>query len=149
MPRIRARTASFDSIAVGDELPILVKWETGETISRFAALLCPAAADVAATATGNPQQGQSQGGADASGSTLAAYVAELLEKGFPVSNIMARGSRLHLEVVRPVRAGDTLVLSGRVASKQGEKDQGLVECEISVENQDGETVALAQATVSM
>ena len=147
MPRIWARTASFDSIAAGDQLPILVKWETEETINRFAALLYPAAGDAAAS--GQPQQGPSQGGVTASGSVLAAYVAELLEKGFPVSNIMARGSRLHLEVLRGVRAGDTLVLSGRVAGKREEKDGGLVECEVTIENQEGETVALAQATVSM
>ena len=145
MPRIRARTASFDSIAVGDELPILVKSETEETINRFTALHYPVAADVAST--GDPQQGPTQGGVTASGSALAAYVAELLEKGFPVSNIMAQGSRLHLEVVLPVKAGDTLVLSGRVAGKREEEGRGIVECEVTIENQDGETVALAQTTV--
>ena len=147
MPKIWARTASFDSIAPGDQLPILVKSETEATINRFAALLYSAAADAAAT--GEPQQDRSPGGVTVSVSALAAYVAELLEKGFPISNIMAQGSRLHLEVVRPARAGDTLVLSGRVTGKREEKDRSLIECEVTIENQDGETVALAQATVFM
>ena len=39
MARLWARTTTFDSVNVGDELPILVKWETADTIARFAALL--------------------------------------------------------------------------------------------------------------
>ena len=145
MPRIWVKTASFDSIAPGDQLAILVKSETADTIKRFSALLSsagdPAQAD-------EPQQELAQGSETASVSALAAYVAELLEKGFPVSNIMARGSRLHLEIVRPVKPGDTLVLSGRVTSKREEQDRGVVECEVTIENQEGEIVTLAEATVS-
>ena len=39
MARLWARTTSFESVEVGDELPILVKWETSETIDRFTALV--------------------------------------------------------------------------------------------------------------
>jgi hypothetical protein len=38
MARLWARTVSFESVRVGDQLPILVKWETRETIERFLAL---------------------------------------------------------------------------------------------------------------
>ena len=41
MPRLWAKTVSFDSISLGDELPILVKWETEETISHFRDLVSP------------------------------------------------------------------------------------------------------------
>ena len=144
MPRLWAKTASFASIAAGDDLPILVKGETAETINRFAALLGTVADPAQAEEL---QKGPGFGGETAS--ALAAYVAELLEKGFPVSNIMARGSRLRLELVRPVSPGDTLVLSGRVTGKREEKDRGMVECEVTIENQDGEIVAVAEATVAL
>ena len=145
MPRIWAKTVSFDSIAIGDDLPILAKSETEETIKVFASIVHPAAADDSAVS--ERQGGTSYGAVVSSSSALVAYAGELLEKGFPVSNIMAQGSHIHLEVVRPVRPGDTLVLSGRVIGKQEEKDRGVVECQVTIENQDGETIALAQATV--
>ena len=145
MPRIWAKTASFDSISVGDDLPILAKSETEQTISGFAAVVRPAA--VGSTAALKQQEVPSQEAVVSSSSALLAYVGELLEKGFPVSSIMAQGSRLHLEVVRPVSPGDTLVLSGRVIGKQRENGRGVVECEVIIENQDGGIVALAQATI--
>ena len=145
MPRIWAKTASFDSISIGDDLPILAKSETKETIKVFAATVRPAPADDSAVP--GRQEGPSYGAVASSTSALVAYTGELLEKGFPVANIMAQGSHLHLEVVRQVSPGDTLVLSGRVIGKHEEKGRGVVECQVTIENQDGETVALAQATV--
>ena len=136
MPRLWAKTVTFDSVAPGDQLPILAKGETGETIKQFSK-------QFSAHAT------PSEPSFDATGPALVAYVAELLEKGFRITSIQAAGGSLELELHRPVAAGDILVLSGRVVSKQETQGQRLVGCEITVENQDGETVALAHATVCM
>jgi acyl dehydratase len=146
MPRLWARTVSFESVAVGDELPILVKWETEETIAHFNAILSPLAAAEdtrpgAGTASANT--------AAASGSALSAYVAELLEKAFPVTSIFAKGSRLAVRLVHPVRPGDTITLTGQVVSKRAEGDRRFVECEVVVENQKGLTVARALAALCL
>ena len=134
MPRLWAKTVDFDLVASGDELPILVKWETADTIKQFAKQFSENAK-------------VSEPGVEVSGPMLVAYVAELLEKGFPITSIQAAGSSLELELLRPVAAGDTLVLSGRVVSKQEIVGQLFIECEITVENQNNEKVALAHATV--
>ena len=45
--------------------------------------------------------------------------------------------------------GDTLICKGRVIKKYQEADDNLIDCDIWVENQHGETVAPASATVSL
>ena len=80
---------------------------------------------------------------------FTAYVAELLEKGFKLPNIVAKGSQLELEILQPVNPGDTLVLSGSVIDKRVEQELQLVECRMIIENQSGETVASANAIVCM
>lgn len=182
MARLWARTTTFDSVNVGDELPILVKWETAETIGRFASLpgagspdtpdsaettevvpaadttdarpiavqlvdppaLDPQAIDFESAAqTAMPESGP------APPQALLSYVTELLEKGFPLSGIMAAGSSLELWSLVPVRAEDTISLSGRVTGKRQSGGFNLVECSIRVENQDGRLVAEATALVSL
>jgi len=163
MPRLWAKTVSFDSVSVGDELAILVKWETEETIQRFKELLSPLEPPaVFSNETANEPAAESAE-ADAVttdpvatiqpaliwGMAFTAYVAELLEKAFKLPNIVAKGSQLELEIHQPVNPGDTLVLSGSVVNKKVEQELRLVECRVIIENQSGETVASATATVSM
>jgi acyl dehydratase len=76
-------------------------------------------------------------------------VVELLEKAFPLTSILAQGSRLELEPLAPVRPEDTISLSGQVISKQEEEGRRLVECEIIIENQNGQTAGRAVAKVSL
>ena len=136
-------------------MPILVKSETAETLQRFSELIStlgaslgPLGAPDVAPAAG-PLEGQSSESAAPDGPALLAYVAELLEKGFPIPSIVAKGSRLELELIQPVSPGDTLILTGRVVDKREDQDRRLVECQITVENQAGEAVALAQATLCL
>jgi len=126
MARLWAKTVSFASIRVGDQLPILVKSETREMAG-------PPVAEAAAT----PRPG------------LVAYVTELLEKAFPPAAISARGSRLEVQAIHPVGEGDTISLSGQVVGKREEGDLRLVECQILVENQAGQAVARALAVVPL
>ena len=95
MARLWARTTSFESVNVGDELPILVKWETEETIATFASL---ASGEAAERVPAKDEEGDTAGRAVAS-QALVSYVTELLEKGFPLPSIAARGSSLSLQSV--------------------------------------------------
>lgn len=158
MPRLWAKTVTFESISPGDELPILVKWETEETIRRYRDLVSPPASPTVYSdiSTNNPAPESNKGKRIAAvepaliwGTAFTAYVAELLEKGFRLPNIVARGSQMELEILKWVNPGDTLVLSGSVADKRVEQGLRLVECRVIIENQSGETVASAMATVSL
>jgi len=159
MPRLWAKTVSFDSISLGDELPILVKWETEETISHFRDLVSPpeeSPEDSPEQAARRlPKNSSDDAGASSKppglnwGMAFTAYLAELLEKSFKLPSIVAKGSQLELEILRPVNPGDTLVLSGSVVDKRVEQELRLVVCRVIIENQSGETVAEATATISL
>ena len=140
MPRLWAKTVTFDSVSVGDQLPILAKWETEETIAGINSLIRAGAEPESSTP---PVAGQT------SVPALSAYVLELLEKGFPITNILAAGSSLAIESIEPVYAGDVITLTGRVVDKRQEGDRRVVVCQIVVENQDGRTVAKALAEVCL
>jgi hypothetical protein len=152
MAKLWARTVSFESVSVGDQLPILVKWETRETIERFIALASAPFSGL----EGSPElpvaeEAAPEGDTDviAPPAALMTYVVELLEKAFPLTRILAQGSRLELEPLVPVRPEDTISLSGQVISKEEEGGIRLVECEIIIENQSGQTVGRAVAKVPL
>jgi hypothetical protein len=138
MPTLWARTASFQAINPGDQLPIVIKWETVESIQRCNAR---ASQDIPE----DLYEGLDIEPALPS-SALAAYVKELLAKAFPPESITAPASRLALELTAPVRAGDTISLSGKVVSKG---EDGLVECAIVIENHRQETVGRAAVVVNL
>lgn len=152
MSRLWARTVSFESVSVGDQLPILVKWETRETIERFIAL--------ASAPLSSLEEPPETPGTEAAAPEIAAevatppaalmtYVVELLEKAFPLTSILAQGSRLELEPLAAVRPEDTISLSGQVIGKEEEEGRRLVECEIIIENQDGQIVGRAAVKVPL
>ena len=125
MARLWAKTVDFDTISAGDQLPVLVKWETADTIRRFVESLSLEGMD----------------GEDGPWDTtpipgLIAYATELLEKAFPVERVSAEGSSLELELLSPVRANDTISISGRVADKREESGLRLVECQIVIEREE-------------
>ncbi len=138
MARLWAMTVDFDTVAVGDTLPVLIKWETEESISRYAAL-------------------HGQGSGEDEGpvpetlptQTVDGYITELLSKGFPTERLEAEGSSVAVEHLQPVRANDTISLSGRVVDKQTADGLRLVECAVAVENDRGEPVARARSVVSL
>ena len=129
MARLWAQTADFDAISVGDTLPVVIKWETEESIRRYA--------------------DRHGGDADAlPRQALIAYIAELLGKGFPPESLDAEGGSLDVEQLLPVRADDTISLSGRVVDKAAADGQRRVHCAVAVENDRGEPVARARAVIS-
>ena len=150
MARLWAKTVTFESVAVGDQLPILAKWETEETIARFNALILRETTEPEDTESedGEAPQGASSGQA-AGAPALAAYVLELLEKAFPIPGILAMGSKLDIQTLQPVRPDDTITLTGEVVDKRLEEDRRLVECVVLIENQHGQTVARAVTVVCL
>ena len=134
MARLWAMTCDFDAIAPGDYLPILIKWETAQSIR---ARLGPEAAETDEAQLELPR------------SAMLAYMRELLEKGFPPGSLDAEGSHLELELLHPVTPGDTISLSGVVAAKRTEGGRRLVECRLTAEHESGEPAAQAAAVVRL
>ena len=143
MPTLWAMTVSFQSINLGDQLPIVIKWETVESIKRFNAR---AQADNHED-LGRDLDEDSDAEPTVDESVLLAYVKELLAKAFPSESITSPASRLDLELTAPVKSEDTISLSGKVVSKREDGAGGLVECEIVIENHRQETIGMAAAVV--
>ena len=149
MTTLWAKTVSFDSVQIGDELPILVKYENQMTIDLYAKY-----------ASSAPKAGWSNlhtdkdfaskgifGGTVNMGVATVAYVAELLEKAFPIRDITAPGSSLEMRATEPFRDGDTVTFTGQVTDKRIEDGRNLVDCEVTGVNQREHTVARARATI--
>ena len=144
MARLWAKTTTFESISIGDELPIVVKWETTDTIETFLKFL----------SSDNEERNEnteedSLTGAEAASQALLSYVTELLEKAFPLQQIVAGGSSLDLELLIPVKPEDTISLSGKVVDKGEVDGLNLIKCQVLIENQDNQLVAEARATISL
>ena len=141
MARLWAMTATYESVQAGDELPIVVKWETAESIARFLAQTDPSAAAAAADA--------GDAAAPLPAAMLDGYARELLEKGLPVPPEPADALRLDWQTQSPIAAGDTLSLSGRVTGK-GERDgRQWIDCQITVSGAAGQTLGTATAAVAL
>lgn len=140
MPRLWSQTVTFDSVSVGDELPILVKWGTEDAICSAGILLKPGI---------EPNRSTSAADEETPVPALTTYLLELLEKGFPIENIQAEGGSLTIESLNPIKAEDTISLTGKVVDKRRTGDRKVVACKIVVENQDGRIMAEALAEVRM
>ena len=151
MARLWAKTLSYESIEVGDELPILVKHESQETIDQYSRLASSARKANWHNLHTDEEYAKAGifGGTVNMGVATVAYVAELLEKGFPLARLTARGSTLEMRATEPVRVGDTITFTGQVAGKREEDGLRLVECEVVGTNQNDGVVAKARAVISM
>ena len=147
MARLWAKTVTFDAVRPGDQLPILVKSETGDTIAGFYGLLSPDQDD-SASEEAYPDT-EAYGDNPVSAAALCAYAFELLEKAFPITGLVAKGGGLDVEIVAPVRAGDTITLTGEVVDKGIDDGRNVVRCRVVIENQDGEAVAEAAVRVCL
>ena len=136
MARLWAMTVDFDTVAYGDTLPVLIKWETEDTILRYNSLHGEVDED-----DEYPEALPEK--------TVESYIVELLGKGFPQERLDAEDSRVEVEHLLPVVANDTISLSGAVVGKRAMDGLQLVECAVAVENDRGEPVARARAVISL
>ena len=150
MARLWAAKVSYDSVQVGDELPILVIYESQETIANYAKYAAKMSGPDRTSLNAGEKHAKktAHGGSVDMGTATAAYVAALLEKAFPLKNLMAYGSRLEMRATKPVGPGDTLTFTGRVTAKREKGDYRLVDCEVIGSNQLNQVVARARATIS-
>jgi len=151
MSTLWATTTTFESIQVGDELPILVKHESQESINLYHELAIPQQRPDWHDLHVHEEFAQKGifGGTVNMGVATVAYMAELLEKAFPIKSLAGKGSRLEMRATEPIRAGDTVTFTGRVTGKRVEGGQRLVDCELTGTNQLGQTVAIARATIAL
>ena len=150
MATLWAKRVTYDSVQIGDDLPILVKHESQKSINNYARLASTPPSRGRRDLQGGEVYGK--GNKDARGTNsaeaTAAYVAELLEKAFPLKVLMGHGSRLEMRATEPIRTGDTITFTGEVTGKREEDGQGIVDCEIAATNQSDQIVAHAKATIS-
>lgn len=128
MPTLWAQTTDFDNISVGDDLPILVKFE-----------FRPPARDGVEAPKETPVDREK----------LSAYVEELLLKAFSSDSVNHEETSIEANIKTEFLPGDTVSLSGRVAGKSEEDGKRRVNCEVTVESEEGVTVAEAKVAVSL
>ena len=149
MSRLWAQTVDYLTVSVGDQLPILIRWETSESIRRLAAQF-----GAASDREGNEADvyGDEPGAEDLSlpGPAVTAYVNEALGKAFPRDRLTADGSSVEVEFLKPILADETISISGEVVGKREEAGLRLVECRIVIEKEENrEVAATARAVVSL
>ena len=127
MPTLWAQTADYASISVGDDLPILVKFEFRPPVKEGA---------------------DAPPGDSISTEKLTAYVKELLFKAFPPDNVNHEKTTIGTEILTEFSPGDTVSVCGTVAGKSDEGGVRAVECRVTVESQEGALLANATASVS-
>ncbi|HIF43762.1 MAG TPA: hypothetical protein EYG27_05690 [Dehalococcoidia bacterium] len=132
MPTLWAQTSNFENISVGDDLPILVKFEFRMPIPDGAGALAISPKEELVTTE-----------------KLSGYVKELLLKGFPPTRVNAEGTTIAVTILTDFLPGDTVSLWGRVVGKLDDEDGQRVECEITVESEKGDVMATGQAVVSL
>ena len=124
-----AQTVSFELVEPGDVLPVVIKWETEESIARVNSRW---------QGERGPKNGEPAGepAGELCEEAVGEYVVELLGKGFPAERVAAPESSLEVEMAGSVRAGDIISLSGWVVSKREVDGLGLVECAVVVAAQE-------------
>jgi len=132
MPTLWAQTSNFENISVGDDLPILVKFEFRMPIPDGAGALAISPKEELVTTE-----------------KLSGYVKELLLKGFLPTSVNAEGTTIAVTILTDFLPGDTVSLWGRVVGKLDDEDGQRVECEITVESEKGDVMATGQAVVSL
>ena len=128
-----------ESLAVGSELPAVVKKITQETIARYA----DASGDHNPLHIDPEFAAKSQfEGTVAHGMLVLAYISEMLTAAF--GDRWLESGRLKIRFRAPARPGDTITATGTVISIDG----GSVSCDIECKNHNGETLISGQAYVS-
>ena len=127
MPTLWAQTAEYANISVGDDLPILVKFE-----------FRPPVQDGAEPPQETPVDSEK----------LTAFVKELLLKAFPPDNVNSEDTSIVIESLTEFLPGDTVSVCGRVVGKSDDGGKRRVECAVTVESQEGAILASATAVVS-
>ena len=140
---------TFDSVAVGDELPPFETFETQETIdnTRMPEITGNVTRPNIHTDPDFARRGMFAGTVNG-GVISMAYVTTMLERWFPAGSFYD-GGRLEFKAIQPFRPGDKVVFTGTVTGKRRVNGKGLIDCEIKGTNQLGQIMGVATATLSL
>ena len=88
------------------------------------------------------------GGTVNAGPATMSYVDQMLEQSFTLSAFY-NGSSLLMRAITPFRSGDTVTFEGEITGKREDEGKQILECRVKGNNQRGELVCLADATIVM
>lgn len=133
-------SVDIKQLTVGQDLPSLTKEMTLDKMS------------LPVWAAGNkihfdPEFSRAQGlpAPIATGEMSTAYLSELLTRVFGADWV--RGGRLNMKFVKPLFAGDTVAVRGRLTGRSETHNGIRYDAEVWCENQNGQTVTVAEASV--
>ena len=147
---INAKTVSYESINVGDELPSLQKSETQENINNYLELNRRREREIESKNLHTDEEFAEKGifaGTVNYGVTTCGFMVEALQLAFPTKNI-ALGT-FNMRALEPIRVNDVVTYTGKVLGKREEDGKRLVEVEVTGTNQLDQTVAVAKAVIPM
>ena len=147
---INAKTVSFASINVGDELPSLQKSETQENINNYLELNRRREREIPSMNLHTDEEYADKGifaGTVNYGVTTCGFMVEVLQLAFPTKNIVQ--GTFNMRALEPIRVDDLVTYTGKVLSKREEDGKRLVEVEVTGTNQLDQTVAVAKAVIPM
>ena len=145
-----AKTASFESINVGDELPSLQKSETQEDINNYLELNRRREREIQSMNLHTDEEYAEKGifaGTVNYGVTTCGFMVEALQLAFPTRNI-AQGT-FSMRALEPIRVNDVVTYTGKVLNKREEDGKRLVEVEVTGTNHMDQTVAVAKAVIPL
>ena len=137
----------FGEISVGDALTSIAITESQEVINRkndFRLVGKPSESNIHTDEEFARQN--IFGGTVNAGPATMSYVDQMLERSFPLRAFYNGGSLL-MRAITPFRSGDTVVFEGEVTGKREADGRKLVDCRVKGNNQRGELVCLADATL--
>ena len=134
------QTVYFDDLVEGDTAP---EFRIDKVIRSHIVRYAGASGDFNPIHHDEPlAQGLGNPGVFAMGMMSAGFLAHMLTDWLGVGNLR----RFNVRFASRVWPGDSLTCSGRVVAKRKEGDDGLLDCELHVLNQDGERVIIGKAS---
>lgn len=146
---VPAKLLNYASASEGDQLPTLTITESQEVINRKNEFRL--AGIIRASNIHTDEEFARQnifGGTVNAGPATMSYVDQMLQRSFPLSAFYGGGTLL-MRAITPFRSGDTVTFEGEITGKREESGQKILECRVKGNNQRGELVCLADATMVM
>ena len=137
-------SAGIDSIAPGQQIPSVTKRVTQDTINQFEDCGILDRQNI----HNNPELAQQRLGTTypiASGRMSVAFASESLRRFFGAEVFNHTGT-VNLKFLRPVKGGDTVTVTGEVASQEESEDGSRVIVNLVCENQNGDRTAVGIGT---
>jgi len=150
---INASITNFNDVSIGDELIVMTKTESQETIDMYAKVnnrATPTETDeVRKNLHTDPEYAKTGifAGTVNMGVATCGHMMEALELSFPYQNLVY--SKFSMRALEPFRPGDQVKYSGKINNKYVNEETGKIELEVELTgtNQLGQLIASAQIVV--